>query len=87
MTIEISQSEGRSLNYSQLPNSSTSGIIRFLVQAGDTIEKDQPVAKIVNAFGKLRETIRAPGDGIVLGLSDSSVSFPGAPVLAFGLKK
>ena len=73
------------LSYRQTPNSSSSGIIRFLVRAGETVTKGQPVAKIVNALGKQREIILAPEDGIVLGLSDSSVAFPGAPVMAFGL--
>jgi hypothetical protein len=40
---------------------------------------------VFNAFGRLQETLAAPADAIVLGKSDSSVAYPGAPVMAFGL--
>jgi len=65
-------------------NSSTSGIIRFLVKPGELVKKGQPVARIYNAFGKLEETIAALNDSIVLGHSDYSVSFPGTSVMSFG---
>jgi uncharacterized protein len=73
--------------YSDQPYSSKSGIIRFLAKAGDEIQEGQPFAKIVNAFGKHQETVRALHDGIVLGHSDSSVVFPGMPIMAFGINK
>ncbi len=76
---------GKILRYSHQPVSSTSGIIRFLVEPGNAIKKGQPVARVYNAFGKLRDTMRALEDGIVLGYSDSSVGFPGVPVIAFGV--
>jgi uncharacterized protein len=65
-------------------HASSSGIIRFLVRAGQRVTAGQSIAKIVNAFGKQREIVKSPGQGIVLGLSDSSVAYPGAPVMAFG---
>jgi predicted deacylase len=65
-------------------NSSASGIIRFLVKPGELVKKGQPVARIYNAFGKLQETITALNDGIVLGHSDYSVSFPGTSIMSFG---
>ncbi len=40
---------------------------------------------IVNAFGKLQETITAIEEAIVLGHSDSSAAFPGMPIMAFGV--
>jgi predicted deacylase len=75
---------GKLLNYSDKPVSSTSGIIRFTAKPGDLIKKGQPFAKIFNPFGKLQETLLSQGDGIVLGCSDSSVAFPGISVMAFG---
>ena len=75
---------GRMLNFSAGPVSSASGIIRFLASPGDVVKKGQPVAKIYNTFGKLQATIPCAADGIVLGHSDSSVAFPGAPLMAFG---
>jgi predicted deacylase len=77
--------KGKILRLSCLPVSSASGIIRFLAQPGDIVKKGQAVAKIYNAFGKLLDTILSLNDGIVLGHSDSSVAFPGAPVMAFGI--
>jgi predicted deacylase len=76
---------GRFLAYSDGALSSTSGIIRFLVKPGDMIAADQPVAKIYNAFGKHLETVFSVQRAVVLGHSDSSVAFPGVPVVALGL--
>jgi predicted deacylase len=73
------------LQYSHEPVTSTSGIIRFLTNPGDVVSRGQKIARIHNAFGKLRETLVAPHDALVLGHADSSGSFPGVPVIAFGL--
>lgn len=77
---------GRPLQYSNKPIASASGILRFLVGVGTMVRAGQPVAKVVNAFGRLQETLLATGEGIVLGISDSAVAFPGAPVMAFGMQ-
>jgi len=73
------------LTLSSQPVSSASGIIRFLSHPGDIVRQGQPVAKIYNAFGKLQATLLSQNHGIVLGHSDFSVAFPGAPVMAFGV--
>ncbi|HUT23593.1 MAG TPA: succinylglutamate desuccinylase/aspartoacylase family protein, partial [Sumerlaeia bacterium] len=73
------------LRYTDKPYSSKSGIVRFLAKPGDQIKAGQAFAKIVNAFGKHQETMAATNDAIVLGHSDSSVVFPGMPVMAFGI--
>lgn len=78
-------SKGKILKFSSLPVSSASGIIRFQAKPGDFVRKDRPVAKIYNAFGKLQDTLLCKQDGVVLGHSDYSVAFPGAPVMAFGV--
>ncbi|MBN1900100.1 succinylglutamate desuccinylase/aspartoacylase family protein [Candidatus Sumerlaeota bacterium] len=77
--------QGKILRYSHKPLSASSGIIRFLANPGDPVRHRQPVARVYNAFGKLLETVTAQENGIVLGHSDSSVAYPGLPVLAFGL--
>jgi predicted deacylase len=76
---------GKILRLSTEPVSPTSGITRFMAKPHDMVKKGQVVAKIYNAFGKLQDTILALEDGIVLGHSDSSVAFPGAPIMAFGM--
>ena len=68
-----------------LPHSTTSGIIRFIAQPGEFIKAGQPIAKIANAFGKHQETLTAMKSGIILGHTDSSVVFPGMPIMAFGV--
>jgi hypothetical protein len=73
------------LTYSSQPVSSSSGILRYLVQPGDIVEPDQPIARIYNAFGKLVATLRAPRRALVLAHAESAVAFPGAPVIAFGI--
>jgi predicted deacylase len=76
---------GRLLRYSDKPYSSTSGIVRFLAKPGDVVSRGRPFARIVNAFGKHQETVQTLDDAIVLGHSDSSVVFPGMPIMAFGM--
>jgi predicted deacylase len=75
---------GRPLYYSSFPLSSSSGVIRFLAKPGQNVRTGQPVARVYNAFGRIQETMLALKNGLVLGNSDSSVAFPGAPVMAFG---
>jgi predicted deacylase len=76
---------GKILTYSSKPYSSTTGIIRFIAKPGDIIKKGQAIAKVYNTFGKLQETMKASDNGIVLGHCNSSVVFPGIPVMAFGI--
>ena len=75
----------RFLVYSQKPTSSKSGVVRFAVRPGQIVKKNQPIARVYNVFGKLLEVLKAEEDGFVLGYADSSVSFPGLPIMAFGL--
>ena len=77
--------KGKSLKFSRGPNSSASGIIRFFAKPGEVVKKGRAVAKIYNTFGKLQDTVVCLHDGIVLGHSDSSVAYPGAPIMAFGI--
>lgn len=79
--------ERKIFKYYAKPYSSTIGIIRFLVKPGQAVKKEQPIAKIYSAFGKLQETMQAMEDGIVLGHTDTSVAFPGKPIMAFGINE
>jgi predicted deacylase len=79
------EAKGKTLKFSSLPASSACGIIRFLTRPGEFVKKDRAVAKIYNAFGKLQDTLLCKQDGVMLGHSDFSVAFPGAPVMAFGV--
>ena len=76
--------QNKTLVYSCLPLSSTSGIIRFLRTPGEMVSKGQKIARVYNAFGKQIEIINALADGIVIGYSDSALSFPGSAIMAYG---
>lgn len=76
---------GKILKYSEKPLSSRSGLVRFLVRPGDVVKKGDPLAKIYNTFGKIQEKIVAENDSIILGLSDTFVSFPGVPLISSGI--
>jgi predicted deacylase len=83
---DFTQTGNKILKYSQMPLSSTSGIIRFYTGAGETVKSGQMIARIYNVFGKKQESLLALDDGLVLGCSDTSLSFPGFPVMAFGIE-
>lgn len=76
---------GRLLRYSDKPYGSKTGMVRFLAKPGDEVKRGQPLAKIVNAFGRHQETVTALDDALVLGHTDSSAAFPGMPIMAFGV--
>lgn len=73
------------LRYSSNPLCSTCGILRFLCEPGQKVQKGQPLARVYDAFGRILETLRAEGDALVLGVADSSATFPGAHAVALGL--
>lgn len=55
----------------------STGIITYRVKAGDTVVKNQIMAKIKNAFGKTIETILSPVNGRIFSHEDQSIVFPG----------
>lgn len=81
----LSRSGTRILRYWDRPLASSSGIVRFLVGPGDRVEAGQEIARIHDAFGKLQESVPAAYAGIVLGHVDSSVAFPGLPIMTFAI--
>jgi len=73
------------LPYSGKPLCSHSGILRFSVKPGILVKEGQRVAKIYNAYGRLQESLYAPATALVLGHTETSVAYPGASVMSFGL--
>lgn len=72
------------LHYTDEPRSTKTGIIRFKVEAGEFVRKNQIIAEISDVFGKKIETIKAKEKGIILGNNDNSVSMPGTSIIAMG---
>lgn len=73
------------LIYSSDPLCSTSGILRFLCEPGQIVKQGQPLARVHDAFGRILETLKAESDALVLGIADSSATFPGSHAVALGL--
>ena len=58
----------------------TAGILRFHVGPGEIVTAGQPLATNVSVFGKAQNTLHAPVDGIVLGMTTLPAVKPGEPV-------
>ena len=56
------------------------GFLRFHVRPGDTVEKNQPIATNTSLSGQDQNTIVAPRDGVVLGMTTLPAVSPGDPV-------
>jgi predicted deacylase len=70
------------LTYTSRPLCTSSGLIRFTVRPGDTVDTDQILARVYSAFGSCEEKLRATGPGYVLGLEDHARVLPGCEVIA-----
>lgn len=75
---------GQLLTYSAQPLSPASGVIRYLVEPGAWVKPRQPLARIIDPLGRTLATLKAQGEGVLLGHADSAVVYPGLPVMAFG---
>ncbi len=77
---------GKILRYSE-QSSSAAGIIRFYIKPGERVKNNQTVAKIYDAFGKLKKTMKSSVKGVVLGHADYSAISRGIEVISFGRLK
>lgn len=57
------QARYRQMDTAQLVHSTTGGLFVPSVEAGDTVEQGQELGRIVDLFGDVTETVRAPGAG------------------------
>ena len=60
--------------------SDSGGLLRFHAAPGEIVEKDQPIASCLTLLGAERGVVRAPEDGIVMGLTTLPLVKPGDPV-------
>ena len=63
------------------------GFLEFHVSPGDVVHKDDPIATSSDLTGEEIETLRAPRDGVVLGMTTIPSVAPGAPVLHLSYPK
>jgi len=76
---------GSPLRYTNRPLATKSGVARFICRPGQLVAQGEPLVRVVNAFGRQQEVLRAPAEALVLGHADSSVVFPGTPLLALAV--
>ena len=60
--------------------SDAGGLLSFHAAPGEIVEKDQPIASCLTLLGGERGIIRAPEDGIIIGLTTLPLVKPGDPV-------
>lgn len=60
------------------------GLLTVLVDLADQVEAGQPIARLVDAFGDVRQTYEAPEAGIVIGRAMDPVAGSGARILHLG---
>jgi predicted deacylase len=65
------------------------GFLGFHVHPGDTVEAGQPIATNTSLSGQILNTVVAPRDGVVLGMTTLPAVAPGDPIanLAFPSEK
>ncbi len=73
------------INKSKWIRSNNGGILRFSVHPGDLVKKDDVIAECENLFFQKAETINAPFDGIVLGMTTLPAVKPGEPICHIGI--
>ncbi len=60
--------------------SDAGGLLRFHAAPGEVVEKDQPVATCTTLLGAENGVLRAPEDGVIMGLTTLPSVKPGDPV-------
>ncbi len=63
----------------------TTGMMKYLVAAGDYVRAGQPVARVKNLIGLPVETVVAPCDGYVLYLGNRVMVIPGTEIMALAV--
>lgn len=60
------------------------GFLQFHVQPGEIVDRDQPLATNTTLLGERLNTLLAPFDGIVIGMTSLPSTSPGEPVCHIG---
>jgi len=70
------------------PRSKQSGLIRFLVNPGDSVKKGQSIAQITDILGKPigDGNIRAEYDGYMIALQSKMTVYPNDAIAEMGIK-
>lgn len=70
------------------PRAPAAGVVHPLVRAGDIVRRGQPVAELRDVWGRplLERPLRAEGQGLVLGLANGVVAYPGSSVMTLAVR-
>jgi predicted deacylase len=83
-------SPGYAMRRAQHPFAPASGIVSYLVRAGDPVKSGEPVARLADIYGRpVGENdglICSELDGIVLGVSQGAVCYQGDPLLSLAIR-
>lgn len=60
------------------------GFLQFHVQPGEIVDKDQPLASNTTLLGETRNTLVAPFNGVVIGMTSLPAVSPGEPICNLG---
>ncbi len=60
------------------------GFMQFHIQPGDIVEKGQPLATNTTLLGREQNTVHAPFDGVVIGMTSLPAISPGEPICNLG---
>lgn len=60
------------------------GFLRFHIQPGDLVEKGQPLATNTTLLGQTQNTLTAPFDAVVIGMTSLPAISPGEPLCNLG---
>jgi predicted deacylase len=81
---------GYTMRRAQHPFAPASGIVSYLVRAGDPVASGEPVARLADIYGRpIGESdglICSELDGIVLGVSQGAVCYQGDPLLSLAIR-
>ncbi|MEM1535083.1 MAG: succinylglutamate desuccinylase/aspartoacylase family protein [Candidatus Pacearchaeota archaeon] len=68
-------------------SSNKSGIVKFLVKPGDFVKEGTPLVEITNVLGDVEEVLYSKCSGYIIALADTSIAFPGSPLVTMAIEK
>ena len=83
--ISSAELKSQELRQSRWVRAPSSGILRLSVETGDFVAKGEIIGAISDAFGEDNHVLKAPSDGIVIGLSTNPLVSQGGALVHLGL--
>jgi predicted deacylase len=56
------------------------GLVEMLHERGTLVAEDEPICTVTNPFKEETETVRAPFTGLLVGVLENPVVYPGNPL-------